>query len=90
MNLQPIAAAWALPEPVQFRPIDLGFFNLASYVDTPGGTYVLRLFQGTGGRSPWPCPPPIPPRPAKPPWRWMVATPPSCPACREPTRMWLT
>lgn len=49
MNLQQITAAWALPEPLQFRPIDLGFFNLTSYVDAPGGTYVLRLFRRTGG-----------------------------------------
>jgi|GEM_PF-6256845 len=32
MGSQQVIQAWAVPDPVGFRPIDLGFFNQTGYV----------------------------------------------------------
>jgi homoserine kinase type II len=48
VDLHRVLEAWDLPCPITFRPIDLGYFHLTSYVDTPGEAYVLRVFQQVG------------------------------------------
>jgi Ser/Thr protein kinase RdoA (MazF antagonist) len=42
-----IATAWSLPAPLTFRPVRRGINNLTQFVDTPGDSYVLRIYQNT-------------------------------------------
>lgn len=45
MDLRAIAQAWAVPEPYAFVALTAGYMNLTQRLDSPAGSYVLRIYQ---------------------------------------------
>lgn len=45
MDLSPLFALWPIPQPWTLRTLDGGINNLTQWVETPGGTYILRCYR---------------------------------------------